>query len=273
MSLEFKIDETPVEVGAEFKIITSYHSGRKLVSDNRTAFEILPRGKNYDRLLAEYEAQHRRPKAEVVTTPLRKTAESVSVTPPVTVPVTQSVVVVEPAEVQVIDEEAEAQEFIDATEPFVPKPEDWYRGETVSAFPGMHCIFAVLDNGEKVYIQNRDITVSPGDHHYCQRGAEIWLRLELNPRTGKRVAPYKALECQIIDENYRAGRESGVISAWRGSYGVADRPCGCPLFVMLSSKSFVGVHDFNVGDEVEFDMVWSEKKKSYIGDNVKRSEI
>jgi hypothetical protein len=159
-------------------------------------------------------------------------------------------------------------------------PEDWYLGKLLRRFYSKHFLEAVVPdtNGGhiSVHIEERDVTVAPGNHALCQpAGSELWLRLEPNVRRGTLKSfgrfPYRALECQfIIPDGYVAGRETGRIHAWHGTHGQVIRDCGCSIFVMLNAnrKPESGI-DLSFCDRVEYDVIFSEMKRYYIGDHVR----
>jgi hypothetical protein len=280
MPIEFKWEKhnpyrrrvyEPVEVGGDFHIVSQdRRSRRKLVSNDRVAFEIISRGKLYDQLLGEYELGRRLKKEPAVTVsikPLRETIVSEEIKPE---PVKQVAVADVPP--LVIDEQAEAEQFIEAVTPFIPNPNEWLWAEVHRWNADKKLLIVALSNGETVSCIPKLIVDSPGAHKAC-----------LAPKTTGSVrvemvkGKYRCLEA--IFEGETADEEIGRIVKWDTDHrrGWVTRPCGDWIYVVDDSPGrgrFENTEEYVVGeaDWISFQLVRSEKNDRFIGIKIRKIE-
>jgi hypothetical protein len=91
----------------------------------------------------------------------------------------------------------------------------------------------------------------------------MFVRLALNTKNPR--FQFRALECQIEDEQ-KESHATGAITYWTGSLGSARMGCGCSIGIGTASRD--DQLDLNVGDRVEFDIVFSEKLQKVLGKNI-----
>lgn len=264
--IEFRTsDNSPVEIDETYNEVWAKRS-KRLITNGKLAIEVWQFRKR-DRLLAAYEDQQRvQPpltEAKVVTAPLRKT-EEVKIEK-----VTAMKAAV--AAPQVIDEEAEAQEFADAVaDPVEVDPNDWFECKLKYRLPApKQILIGELANGQAVYIHEREVTRCPAHSLCLPPGTSLFVRIEVNKMSdGKNHGrhQYRALECQI-DGDPTELHQRGTVSNWQGSYGGGRMECGCNIFLRTDEQS-----DLNVGDRVEFDLTYSEKKRAWIGTNIAKAQ-
>jgi hypothetical protein len=288
MSIEFKRGPLDVhkrrtyeavEVGADFRVVfEDKHGRRKTVSNGRVAFEIISRGRLYDQLLLDYELKQRaklKPVTTVSTVPLRETPQETVVEPVKTASgkftlsdrgQAQVVADVTPT-IQVIDEVAEAEQFIEAVEPWIPDPNDWYEARLKFAMVDKQFLVAELENLEEVWIPERDITRRPAHSLCLPVSTSLLVRLE--PNVANHRFRYRGLECQIDGEPTET-HATGEITHWCGTFGGARMSCGCNIFVMAPSR--YDQLELDTGDKVAFEIKLSDKNKKYIGVNTRQRE-
>lgn len=238
MRLEVRSPELEViELDDSFAPIT--HKGRvRVVSNGVQAISILGPGKKRDRLVTDYLARQKpKPKIEVIV-------PEAQAAPP-------------------IIEQTEAEQVIEAVEPWIPDPNDFFDC-TLSSRLGAAVIIGELSNQELVWVHERDITVRPNGHSLClPKGTKMFVRLALNTKNPR--FQFRALECQIEDEQ-KESHATGAITYWTGSLGSARMGCGCSIGIGTASRD--DQLDLNVGDRVEFDIVFSEKLQKVLGKNI-----
>jgi hypothetical protein len=265
MSLEFKWQQfnkyrprvyEPVEVGDDFHVVLHDNSKRrKLVSNGRVAFEIISRGRLYDRLLSEYEFERRLKKEPVVTVstePLRETV------------VPEEIVKPEPVEqaAEIVEVTTPAQ--TDVEEPYSLSADDWFECVVQRVSRNGRTLVLQLENATATCIQLK-ISESPGDHKCaCLVGLVGACRLELVGDV------YRATELQVLVEPTTLREEARV--TWRDpvlNICKAERPCGCRIFIGgIADEAVYG--EINVGDDIVFDLERSRSKGNWIGVRAKK---
>jgi hypothetical protein len=260
----------PVEIGSSFRVVLEdKRSRRKLITNGTSAFEILKRGKLYDRLLAEHEFKHRSkvPAITVSIKPLRETIVSEEIKPE---PVKQVAVADVPP--PAIDEQAEAEQFIKAVTPFIPNPHEWLWASVHKWNVDKQLLIVALSNGETVSCIPKLIVDSPGAHKAC-----------LAPKTTGSVrvelvrGKYRCIEA--VFEGETANEEIGRIVKWDTDHrrGWVTRPCGDWIYVVDDSPGhgrFENTQEYIVGeaDWISFQLVRSEKNDRFIGVKVRKIE-
>jgi hypothetical protein len=81
-----------------------------------------------------------------------------------------------------------------------------------------------------------------------------------------RVCPYTALEAHVEADINIVATEHGVLRSWAGNTGVVRRPCGCDIFAKSGSETLY-LHE---GDEVEFEVAYSEFKRTFIAQRLEK---
>jgi hypothetical protein len=274
MSLEFKWEKfskyrpqvyEPVEVDDDFQIIFEDKRGRKLISNGRVAFEIIARGKLYDQLLLDYELKQQL-KSKLVTTvsvePLPQTIVPEEAVKPEPVEQVVTVEVIPP--VSQVDEQTEAEQFVEAVTDYQLSPDDWFECVVQRVSNNGRALILQLENATATCVP-RKVTESPGDHKgACLVGLTGAVRLEIVGGV------YRALELQILKEP-SVLRETAKVT-WREparNIFKAVRPCGCQIFIAgILDEVIYG--EINVGDEVTFELERSRSKGNWIGLRAKK---
>ncbi len=149
---------------------------------------------------------------------------------------------------------------------FNPQPDEWFAATLTHVNRENKTLTATLSNGERVWIYEREITFSPGGHYFClptDGSVEISVRIE---KQQHRLYPYRALEVSFSVDDFEPVRERGFVQDWRGNCGGIRRICKCAIFAPPNGS--VNARPFFPGDEVEFDVDYSEIKKTYVAKNV-----
>lgn len=153
-------------------------------------------------------------------------------------------------------------------------PNDWYECKLKYRLPAPKPILiGEFDNGETVYIHEREVTRRPAHSLCLSPGTPLFVRMEINEIDGKnhKRYRYRALECQI-DGDPVERRQHGTISNWQGSYGGGRMDCGCNIFLRSRESNERLYLNLSTGDRVEFDLAYSKKKGGvWIGTNIARA--
>jgi hypothetical protein len=153
---------------------------------------------------------------------------------------------------------------------FQPKPEEWYDAVLDFVNWSGHALSAKLTNGERAFFHPMDISITDHGHYYCVPiGVPLAVRI-VRQDIKQRAYPYRCLEVVFVIDDYDPWQfQRGRITKWRGdgdgNYGVITRPCGCSLLALGNSEYPEQLH---VGDEVEFDTVFSTHKNKWIAKNM-----
>lgn len=266
--IEFRTgDDSPVETDETYREVWAKLS-KRLITNGSHAVEVW-RLRKRDRLLAAYEEEQKRQqqtqKTETVPAPIRKTDE-VEIAARIAAAAQATI----ETNVQVIDEEAEAQEFLNvAADPVDVDPNDWFECVLKRRLPALPILIGEFSNGQTVWIHEREVTRLPGHSLCLPPGTPLFVRMEINkPKKGEihKKYQYRALEAQIDGEPVELHAQ-GTVTNWRGSYGGARRDCGCNIFLRTEGADVeLGL---NAGDRVEFDLMYSEKRHVWFGCNIR----
>ena len=251
--IEFRTeDDSPVEIDETYKEVWAKFS-KRLITNGNHAIEVW-RLRKRDRLLAAYEEEQKRQqqvqKIETAVAPLRKTDEAKIAT---------RIAAAQAAhEANLFDEEAEAQEFLEAvtTDSWQPLPSDWYEAKV--AYRDLRRMFIRLEltDGSQAVCLNRNITHGLAGHTMCvPEGTLAAVRIE---KHGNR---YRALECRCQnDELIPKTREKLVIRSWVAgkTFGNGVRVCGCSVFATTSFRGG-SYAEYGEGDIVEADISQSDR--------------
>lgn len=151
-----------------------------------------------------------------------------------------------------------------ASQEFNPKPEEWWNAVLTHVNTEKKTLTATLTTGERVWTHERDVTFCPHGHYLClpcDGSTQMSVRIE---RQNHRLYPFRALEAQIAVDEFEPLRERGVILNWLGNVGSIRRPCKCGIFAKSGSET---IH-LDGGDEVEFDVEWSDFKQKFIAQHI-----
>src|SRR5258706_11260793 len=163
-------------------------------------------------------------------------------------------------------EQQQQQEEPSASQEFNPKPAEWFAATLTHVNRENKTLTATLSNNERVWVYEREVKFSPGGHYFClptDGSIEFSVRIE---RQNHHLYPYRALEAQITSDDFEPVRERGFVQDWRGNCGGIRRICKCAIFAPPNGS--VNARSFFPGDEVEFDVDYSEIKKMYVAKNV-----
>ena len=260
MPVEFRPTGEPILIDDTYhEVECSKRVGRRLYSNGRHAVEVVV-GKKRERWLSQYEFEHRKKPPIVLDAPLRITEEivipPVAPTPPAaTIP-------------QIIDEQVEAEEFVDAIsayeEPLTVDPLDWFDCTLRSVLPGGRDVVGELENGALVIANERDFSLKDTGHSLCLTGRQAWVRLELNAEAHRHRYAYRAIEAQVVDGDERKRSPgAGTIISWNASMGAAKMDCGCSIGV--GTRGADETVDLKVGDKVEFEIYYNARLKRHLG--------
>lgn len=253
----------PVELDETFEVVREKR-GRKTVSNGKIAFDIVSRGRVYDRLLADYQKQltkAKSPVAIIASEPLRQTVEA-----PIVAPAPVAVTPVASATTAVIDEKAESEEFVQVSgeEKYVPSPDEWFEARVVKSH-NPKLLTLELTTGDRLPCVPAFVTDSPGGHVLCLPVGTIGsVRLELFQ------GYYRALEFRVDGEPASLDEKARIIR-WRHekNNGKAERVCGCHLWIVSAHDDWVhGTID--VGDWVVYRLERSRTRGNWVGVGAKK---
>jgi hypothetical protein len=139
-----------------------------------------------------------------------------------------------------------------------PDSATWYDATLFRTKREKNYIILALSNGTKVLCGAREVSISPAQHVYClPLGTPCWVRIAEREEGG-----WCALECQIEGEPITK-TETVTVKNWKGYFGSCERPCGCPLFCTLPSRSLLNVHN---GDTCTVDIALSNREgRGFVG--------
>jgi hypothetical protein len=262
--IEFRPTGEPILIDDTYRLIDcSKRVGRRLYSNGCHAVEVVV-GKKREQFLEAYNRQHVKPqpRTEVIV-------------PEVKAPIVEEV---EPiAEIAtpppVIDEQAEAEEFIEAVdyqELYPVQPDAWYEARIDKASRNTRGILILrLENATATCIP-KVISKAPGEHRMCLStylpNAVAAVRLEIV--NGK----YRCLEMQVDDAPISLCETAKVIS-WdpMKSFGRAERPCGCRITIIGAFDE--EVYGFvEAGNWIQFELEKSRNRGNWIGVRARKIE-
>ncbi len=147
---------------------------------------------------------------------------------------------------------------------FNPQPDEWFAATLTHVNLEKKTLTATLSDGSRVWTHERDVTFCPHGHYLClpcDGSVQMTVRIT---RQNHRLYPFRALEAQIAVDEFEPLRERGVILSWLGNVGSIRRPCKCSIFAKSGNETI----DLFQGDEVEFEVEWSDFKQKFIAQHL-----